>query len=201
VSLLREYIRGLLRETSVLPTEQYKFPIIPYPQRGSPEAARDLARVIHQTSNRVVPEDLQDACDTDMQSLFEDYLVSKGLTYNLSYYEKLMEDLGPVIHTLKEFYNRPRPGDEAKKLGLPPMSDDLTSANSPSYPSGHTIQAYVIALLLAEQFPDESNGLLSIAEMVAQSRVDRGVHFPSDIDFGRRIAYLIVEEMLGEHTT
>ena len=198
--LLREYIRELLREMSVLPAEDYKFPVVPYPEPGSPEAAKDLARVIHQTANKVVPDDLQEACDSDMQSLYEEYLISKGLTYNSSYYGKLMDDLLPVINTIKKFYNRPRPADVAKKLGIPLKSDHLKTAQSPSYPSGHTILAYVLALLLADQFPDEKDGLLDIAEMVAQSRIDRGVHFPSDLDFGREVAYLIVGEMLGEHT-
>ena len=200
MKLLREYIRELLREISVLPAEDYRFPVVPYPEPGSPEAAKDLARVIYQTANRVVPDDLQEACDSDMQSLYEEYLSSRGLTYNSSYYGKLIKDLIPIIHTLKEFYGRPRPEDVARNLGVQFRSDQLKSAKSASYPSGHTIQAYVLALLLADQFPDEKDGLLDIAEMVAQSRIDRGVHFPSDLDFGREVAYLIVEEMLGEHT-
>ena len=198
MTLLRKYISAILKESSVIPEEVYKIPVVPYPEEGTREFAQDLARVIHQKSNRVVPEDLQGACDSDMEGLFEDYLSSKGITYNSSYFEKMVKDLRPIISTLKDFYNRPRPEAYAKKMGLHFRSDYLKSAQTPAYPSGHTIQAYVFALLLADQFPEEKEGLIGIAEMVSQSRIDRGVHFPSDVDFGRKIARLIVGEMLDK---
>jgi acid phosphatase (class A) len=151
--------------------------------------------VIHQYNNRVVPEELQDAADNDMDGLFESYLDSRGLTYNTSYYKSLRLDLIPLIKLLKKHYNRLRPNQTATLLGIEFPGDTLKSAQTPSYPSGHTVQAFVLALKFSEQFPDHVDNLLSIAELISQSRIDRGVHFPSDIEFGRLIAYLIVEEM------
>jgi acid phosphatase (class A) len=97
---------------------------------------------------------------------------------------------------LKEYYDRPRPSETAENLGIDFSGDDLDTAQSPSYPSGHTIQAYVQAILLSDMFPDHMDSLMRIAELVSQSRVDRGVHFQSDVDFGRKIAYLIAMELL-----
>ncbi len=183
------------RTASVLPVDTYRFPNLPYPSVESPEGRKDLDMVIHQYNNRVVPEELQDAADNDMDGLFESYLDSRGLTYNTSYYKSLRLDLIPLIKLLKKHYNRLRPNQTATLLGIEFPGDTLKSAQTPSYPSGHTVQAFVLALKFSEQFPDHVDNLLSIAELISQSRIDRGVHFPSDIEFGRLIAYLIVEEM------
>ena len=69
----------------------------------------------------------------------------------------------------------------------------MASAQTQSYPSGHTIQAYYLALLL-HQHHDPLNiilkeELLTLANNISQSRIDAGVHFPSDIQAGITIAY------------
>ena len=183
------------RTASVFPGDRYNFPDIPYPPIDSLEGEQDLARTIIQYNNRVVPPELQQAADIDMDSLFTTFLDRKGITFNESYYNKLRVDLTPIIKTLKEYYNRPRPFQVAEVYGLDFTADDLTTVQSPSYPSGHTIQAYVIALSLSEQFPEYEVELLNIAELISQSRIDRGVHFPTDVEFGRIIAKLIFNEM------
>jgi len=195
------YLKSLkLLETavvSVVPGKEYEFPVIPFPAPGSQEEMEDLEGVILQYYNRVVPQGLQHPADVDMGGLFEAYLDHKGITYNTHYYSKLRRDLVPLIQELKDFYNRPRPPEVASALGIEFRSDPLKSAQTPSYPSGHTIQAYVVAHLLTDQFPDHASGLLGIAEIVSQSRIDRGVHFPTDIKFGRVIAKIIADNILA----
>jgi len=180
---------------TVLPSDEYNLPDKPYPPIDSVAGEEDLAQTIIQYNNRIVPDKLQDACDTDMLGLFQKFLDHKGLTFNESYYAKLRDDVVPLIKELKQHYDRPRPGQVARYFGIDFTPDQLKTAQSPSYPSGHTAQAYVLALKFGEQFPEYATDLLNIAEIISQSRVDRGVHFPTDIEFGREIAYLIVDEM------
>lgn len=59
---------------------------------------------------------------------------------------------------------------------------------NPSYPSGHTSGAYSAALVLAAILPERAEEFLSVAAEVAWSRVYGGVHFPSDVIAGARIA-------------
>jgi acid phosphatase (class A) len=188
---------GLLESVgpSVFPGDKYTFPISPYPPVGSAEGLEDLVGVVNQYHNRKVPQDLQGYADTDMDGLFEKYLDHKGITYNTEYYSKLRLGLTPLIHDIKDFYARKRPSATATTMGVSFDGDALDTAQTYSYPSGHTIQAYVIAHLLSDQFPTHFDGLMGIAELVSQSRIDRGVHFPSDVRFGRVIAKIIVDEM------
>ena len=177
-----------------------KIPNKPPPAQGSAAERRDLLGVIRQYKNPRVPEELQEACDKSMLSIFETYLKGKDLPYDENFHKKVHHELGDVIIPLKKYYNRPRPGETAIRYGIDSLGDDLKSAESPSYPSGHAIQSFVHAVLLGRKFPQHAEDFLSIAEMISQSRIDRGVHFPSDIDFGRQVAYLISRELLDGHS-
>jgi len=115
----------------------------------------------------------------------------------------LIDSLKPIIIKLKEYYGRPRPAALAKSMGIDFLGDELDSAQSPSYPSGHAIQSYVMAKMLSDQFPEHEENLLKIAELVSQSRIDRGVHFPTDIKYGKEVAdslYNQIKEALGGET-
>ena len=58
--------------------------------------------------------------------------------------------------------------------------DFLETAQTPSYPSGHTAQAYYTAIKLSAIFPQLKDQLFTLAKMIEEARIDRGVHFPSD---------------------
>jgi len=91
-----------------------------------------------------------------------------------------------VTRSLKYFYNRARPFQVApeiinKQNGTLLQSD---SANTPAYPSGHAIQAYYLAKVLARKFPAKTQALMEIATKCSNIRIIAGLHFPSDRDFG-----------------
>jgi len=192
---VKESLSRLIGESiSSIPTGNYYFQHKGYPLSVE-EQAKDLAKVVAQYSDRVVNEKLQKICDKEFERLFQIYIESKGQSYNAGYYVMLIRSLEPIIMKLKVYYDRPRPDALAKEMGIDFKGDYLASAQTPSYPSGHTIQAYVLAHVLSEQFPEHEENLLKIAEMISQSRIDRGVHFPTDIEHGREIASSIFSQM------
>ena len=187
---------------TVIPTRKYYFEHRGYPISAEAQA-KDLARVVVQYKNRKVPKKLQSACDQFPEKLFQIFLESKNKTYNVDYYQMLLKSLVPVIIDLKKYYDRPRPNELAAAMGVEFNCDNLETTQSPSYPSGHAIQAYVIAKMLSDQFPEHEKSLLKIAEIISQSRIDRGVHFPTDIEYGREVAeslYIQIKEGLGGET-
>ena len=60
-----------------------------------------------------------------------------------------------------------------------------------SFPSGHTMNAFAIATVLALRFPALSPGLLLLATSVGASRVVLGLHFASDVWAGAALGSLI----------
>ncbi|MCB0879607.1 MAG: phosphatase PAP2 family protein [Thermoleophilia bacterium] len=65
-----------------------------------------------------------------------------------------------------------------------------------SYPSGHTSGAYAAALVLAALAPERAAEIVDMAAEVGYSRVYGGVHFPSDVLMGARIASAVVTDVL-----
>ncbi len=84
----------------------------------------------------------------------------------------------------KNLFNRARPTQVApEKLNAPKS----VTANSPSYPSGHAYQTFYTAKLLSKWEPSRKKEWDKIAERTAFIRVYMGIHYPSDVEFARRL--------------
>src|SRR3954469_10756817 len=76
-------------------------------------------------------------------------------------------------------YKRKRPGVLDPSL--------KTAINAPltySYPCEHAMTAAAAANVLAYFFPAKADSILQVAHAAAQSRIDAGVQFPSDVEAG-----------------
>src|SRR5262249_58993839 len=60
-----------------------------------------------------------------------------------------------------------------------------------SFPSGHSITAFAVAVPLSEFYPTASIGLLFCAASVAASRVVLGMHYLSDVIAGCAIGAIL----------
>ena len=104
----------------------------------------------------------------------------------------VFEDISPTIMKLKQKYQRPRPYQLANYYKLKLFPYPTISGHSPSYPSGHTIQAYVLMNIIGNKNPETYAFCQKYIRDVANSRVYLGVHFPSDND----VSFIIGEEIL-----
>jgi len=87
----------------------------------------------------------------------------------------------------KKTYMRVRPFVRFGSSTITPEVDEYL-ATSGSYPSGHTIRGWGIALLLAEINPDAQDAILARGYEYGQSRVIGGYHYQSDVDAARLAA-------------
>jgi undecaprenyl-diphosphatase len=60
-----------------------------------------------------------------------------------------------------------------------------------SFPSGHTITAFAVAVVLGSFYPHLELGLLAAATSIAASRIILGMHFLSDVLAGTAIGILV----------
>tara|TARA_R100000005_G_C4988725_1_gene196510 strand:+ start:553 stop:1098 length:546 start_codon:yes stop_codon:yes gene_type:complete len=98
---------------------------------------------------------------------------------------KLIKESAPVIMDLKEFFNRPRPKDIAIKLGISLPNVELESMKTPSYPSGHSTQAYLVAHVLSDIYPKYKEIFIKAANDISYSRNVARCHYRSDSKFGK----------------
>jgi membrane-associated phospholipid phosphatase len=85
-----------------------------------------------------------------------------------------------ITNILKYSINRPRP------YITYPFIEQATSGGSPSFPSGHTSDAFAFATSVSIAYPKWYVIVPSYlwAGAVAYSRMDLGVHYPSDVIAG-----------------
>lgn len=86
----------------------------------------------------------------------------------------------------KKHYMRQRPFMYFNEPTLMPQFEEEHRTNG-SYPSGHTIRGWAMALLLAEINPAAQDALLKYGYEWGQSRVIAGYHWQSDIEASKAI--------------
>ena len=94
----------------------------------------------------------------------------------------------------KEYYHRTRPFAYHKEGTLMPDSEGMLHQNG-SFPSGHTLRGWAMALLLLEINPDRAEELLTLGYQYGYSRVISGYHWQSDVDASRLVAAAAVAKL------
>lgn len=106
---------------------------------------------------------------------------------------EIIKDVQDLIYKLKFYYQRPRPRQIAQYYKLKLFPYKSFTAHSPSFPSGHTIQAIVILNVIGNKNPTEYPFCKELIEDIAYSRVYLGHHFPSDNEGAREVGKAILK--------
>ena len=179
--------------SSLIPLDVEDIDYKPPPKNSSTETGAELRYIAHIVSNQPSDQPRLDELDKSFFKVFIRYAKENDLKFDKSWLKDLIKDSAKLILRLKKSYDRPRPFqltdyhntsiDYNRKI-----QSELGTAKSPSYPSGHATQAYLLAGILSKENPDHRENLMAIAAEVAQSRLKAGVHFPTDNEFGKVLA-------------
>tara|TARA_R100000773_G_C4167427_1_gene82595 strand:+ start:31 stop:558 length:528 start_codon:yes stop_codon:yes gene_type:complete len=101
--------------------------------------------------------------------------------------QQLINESSPLIMKIKKHFNRPRPKVVAKKIKTKMEDMEMASMKTPSYPSGHSAQGYLIAGVLGDKYPNKKKELNKLAKDISYSRRVARAHYKSDSTFGERI--------------
>ena len=103
--------------------------------------------------------------------------------YDKNIAAKLIKDSAPVILELKKYHNRPRPYELDKKL----TAFKMKSMETPSYPSGHSVQGVLIGKVLSDKYPKSRKGFMATAKNISYSRRVARAHYKSDSKMGEEL--------------
>ena len=137
-----------------------------------------------------LPQDVNFVKEKDrISKVFEKVCKRYAVKFPEEIVEKLLKDSAGIIIDLKYHFNRPRPGQLAKEYNIKLAEVILSSMKTPSYPSGHSTQGYLVGLYLAEKFDDEKLGkeLISEAKAISKARNIGRAHYPSDSKIGEEL--------------
>jgi hypothetical protein len=105
----------------------------------------------------------------------------------------IIKDINPLLLKLKYHFQRPRPKQVAQYYKLKLFPYQSFSADTPSYPSGHTLEAYVVLNVIANKFPSEYQFCKEMINDIAYSRIYLGLHFATDNDFAKFVGQEILK--------
>ncbi len=168
--------------------------LAPPPLADSPEQAADLAEV--RTVCHAAPSnDVAVAFSEKKFSVFNftpavgAFFQSNTLPKTTAFFARVQKDAAAVTDNAKDYYKRPRP------YVLDPSLASGKLEKSFSYPSGHSAESMVLALVLADLFPDKHDAIIAEARAIGWHRVEIARHYPTDIYAGRVFAQAIVRQM------
>ena len=154
------------------------------------QMARDIEAVGKKKQQKIVSK-----YDSGFEWKFEKICKDLGIKWNKEYVDRLIEESGDIILQLKYKWNRPRPFQLAPMLGIEMNVGKAYTAGTPSFPSGHSAQSQLIADVLSKVYPLHRDAFQTVPEKVSYSRYIGGLHFPSDIEYGKQIGH-----WLASHT-
>lgn len=99
--------------------------------------------------------------------------------------------LKPLLDTLKNTHQRPRPNSEVINHFKKNYSISNTTSSKYSYPSTNAALFYLIAQVTAQQKPEYSKKLFAIAGELSNSLIVSGHNYPTDIEASRYVVQQI----------
>jgi acid phosphatase (class A) len=168
--------------------------LAPPPLPDSPEQATDLAEVIA-VYHSAGSNEIAAAYSERKFSIFNftpvigEFFESNNLPKTTAFFERVQKQAEIVTDQAKDFYRRPRPYTVDTNLANGKLEKSF------SYPSGHSTESMVLALVLADLFPARHDDIIAKARSIGWHRVEIARHYLTDIYAGRVLAQAIVHEM------
>ena len=100
---------------------------------------------------------------------------------------EIIVSVNPIVYFFKYIINRARPYQVVPDIAIL----DSKTVDTPSYPSGHAFQAYYLAGVLGDRYPEKRDIFKRIARRCDEVRVTAGIHYPSDGEFSKRLVNYI----------
>ena len=174
------------------------------PAFDSPAFANDMMRYVWGKQQRLDTLRLRQAQNhavntaSDMAAYFSEPF---GMKISRETTPAIMRLLNRAVPTFqasatrpKAAYMRPRPYNYYNEPSGLPASEDREHPTG-SYPSGHTVRGWGMALILAEINPAAQDAILLLGYEWGQSRVILGYHWQSDVDASRMLASACLARM------
>ncbi len=172
--------------------------IVPAPAADS-QATRDELTELHRIEASRTPAQVKAAqADDGEEDMFVFRTVlgrafeNANLPVTAAFQAHVLTEAVAASGTLKNSFLRARPYQTDRTLH--PVCPLTTGRNS--YPSGHSMVGYLMALTLAEMVPERQSEFLARADDYARNRMVCGVHYGTDTVASKAAAYAVFGELM-----
>ncbi len=116
---------------------------------------------------------------------------AENLPRTAAFFKQVRQEARPVINAAKQAWHRQRPYSYN-----PALHPAVEKPDNNSYPSGHSTDSALMAVLLTALLPEHAADWQQQAALVRWSRLVGGAHYPSDVMSGKLLGETIGREML-----
>ncbi len=184
---------ALALEPSFVSVEQIRaFQVLPAPPASDSETTRAELAELHRIEAARTPEQAHRAIADDgnesifiFQAQLDPRFTSARLPLTAALSVKLNDDESVNTDPAKRGFQRVRPYNLDQTLH--PVCK--TKTKNDSYPSGHSTTGYLMALALIDMVPEKRDQILARADDYANNRLVCGVHYASDLQASKLLAY------------
>jgi acid phosphatase (class A) len=187
-----------LKRPNVVSDVYEKITLPPPPPNSSTTTQAELA-TLHALRNETRDEKMDEIrAEVDLPAtVFGSYIFSTLIDTKTHPHTSMLllsalKEVDPVLFYFKHMFDRVRPHK---------LDSSLTTAievpDHPAYPSGHSTQSHLIALILSDLDPQNRDVYMESAFRVAHNREIAGLHYPSDSEAGKLLAtqyYTLLKE-------
>lgn len=166
--------------------------ILPAPASAqSQQTQAELAELHRLENSRTAAQATQALADDQEEDIFifrqqlGQGFGAQALPLTAAFSDRVRNDVGIATAPAKAGFARVRPYNLDHSLH--PVCP--TKTKDDSYPSGHATNGYTMALTLIDMLPQQRDAILARADAYAASRMVCGVHYRSDTEASRLVAY------------
>jgi acid phosphatase (class A) len=177
------------------------FQVLPEPPAAASDKTLSELALLHRVEAARTPEQAERAMADDKnesifiyQSVMGAAFTAAALPLTAAFSTRVKNDEGINTAPAKDGFKRVRPYNLDKTL----HPTCVTKTKNDSYPSGHTTTGYLMALTLIDMVPEKRDAILARADDYANNRLVCGVHYPSDLQASKLLAYSI-HAVMGTH--
>jgi acid phosphatase (class A) len=175
-------------------------PILPPPPAQDSDITKAELADLHRIEKSRTPQQVAAAQADDQEEdifVFKNVLGQNFSAVNLPLTDALSShirnDEGVAGKPLKASFARARPYQFDSSLH--PVCGLSKEPNS--YPSGHSLSGYLLAFTLVQIVPEKQQQIMQRADEYAHNRLVCGVHYASDVDTSRKMAYAVFGYMMA----
>jgi hypothetical protein len=163
----------------------------PFPENASKETLDELKYL----ENKTIDKNFVEKHD-DVTKVFKKLFKELELEFNKEEADELLRQSAKYLMELKYKYNRPRPYQIAEFYHMDVTNFNMDSMKTPSYPSGHATQGYLLGKIYSKRHTEYTKEFTDLGEAVAESRIVGKAHFPSDKEFGKKLAERLFDNLI-----
>ena len=180
-------------ETKLFPSNP-KLTITPPPANDSNETRTELFKLLAYNDG-VIDRKMVKEFD-DMREPYMELIEKHNVDVTKDDLQQIIDEGAKFTLKIKYKFNRPRPYQIAEHYGIEDFRrHKLDSAKTPSYPSGHALQGRLIGLILTDKDPEHQNEYMAVSQRISDSRIMARAHYPSDKEYGEKLADELYEQM------